>query len=101
MKNNEEIPIETLSENQLLLREGAKIAKALGEMFAPTCEVVLHDLCNPLHSIVAIEQPLSGRKIGDPSTEMGLARIRDPQYPDVVQTTVIDSQMVGRQKVRR
>lgn len=34
MKNNEEIPIETLSENQLLLREGAKIAKALGEMFA-------------------------------------------------------------------
>ncbi|MGO1237973.1 MAG: PAS domain-containing protein, partial [Hafnia alvei] len=63
MKNNEEIPIETLSENQLLLREGAKIAKALGEMFAPTCEVVLHDLCNPLHSIVAIEQPLSGRKI--------------------------------------
>lgn len=76
MKNNESSTAEVLSENQLLLREGAKIAKALGEMFAPTCEVVLHDLTNPMHSIVAIEQPLSGRKIGDPSTA---------HYPDVVQ----------------
>lgn len=85
MKKNENIAQETLTENELLLREGKKIAKALAEMFAPTCEVVLHDLTNPEHSVVAIEQPLSGRSVGDSTTEMGLARIHDPNYPDVVQ----------------
>lgn len=85
MQKNENQAQETLTENELLLREGKKIAKALAEMFAPTCEVVLHDLTNPQHSVVAIEQPLSGRNVGDAMTEMGLARIRDPNYPDVVQ----------------
>lgn len=74
-----------LSENALLLREGAKIAEALGKMFAPCCEVVLHDLTRPEHSIVAIECALSGRKVGEAATEMGLARIKNPAFPDVVQ----------------
>lgn len=85
MKKSDNEYDDVLSENALLLREGKKIAKALAEMFAPTCEVVLHDLTNPEHAIVAIEQPLSGRSVGDPSTEMGAARIRDPHFPDVVQ----------------
>ena len=73
------------SETALLLREGAKIAEALGKMFAPCCEVVLHDLTRPEHSIVAIECALSGRKVGEAATEMGLARIKNPGFPDVVQ----------------
>lgn len=77
--------VASLSENALLLREGAKIAEALGKMFAPCCEVVLHDLTQPEHSIVAIECALSGRKVGEPATEMGLARIKNPAFPDVVQ----------------
>jgi predicted transcriptional regulator YheO len=72
-------------EHALLLREGAKIVEALGKMFAPCCEVVLHDLTQPEHAIIAIECPLSGRKVGQPVTEMGLARINDPAFPDVVQ----------------
>lgn len=72
-------------ENELLLREAKKIACALGKMFAPSCEVVLHDLTHPENAIIAIESPLSGRKIGDPATEMGLARIQDSLFPDVVQ----------------
>lgn len=72
-------------ENELLLREAKKIAGALGKMFAPSCEVVLHDLTHPENAIIAIESPLSGRKIGDPATEMGLARIQDCQFPDIVQ----------------
>ena len=71
-----------LNENELLLREAKKIASALGKMFAPSCEVVLHDLTHPEHAIIAIECPLSGRKIGDPATEMGLARIQDKAFPD-------------------
>jgi predicted transcriptional regulator YheO len=72
-------------ENELLLREAAKIVEGLGKMFAPCCEVVLHDLRQPENSIVAIECPLSGRKVGERATEMGLARIKDPSFPDIVQ----------------
>jgi predicted transcriptional regulator YheO len=68
-----------------LLRETEKIVHALGRMFAPFCEVVLHDLRTPENAIVAIETPISGRKIGDSTTEMGLARIADPDFPDIVQ----------------
>lgn len=73
------------SDNQLMLREGKKIVEALGTMLAPICEVVLHDLTRPENAILAIENPLSGRTVGAPTTEMGLARIRDPQFPDVIQ----------------
>src|SRR3990167_5806992 len=72
-------------ENARLLKEAKKIVEALGRMFAPCCEVVLHDLTQPDHAIIAIECPLSGRKVGQPTTEMGLARISDPSFPDVIQ----------------
>ncbi len=72
-------------ENELLLHEAKKIVEALGKMFAPCCEVVLHDLRHPENSIIAIECALSGRKVGQPVTEMGLARIKDPSFPDIVQ----------------
>ncbi|PXW29294.1 helix-turn-helix transcriptional regulator [Paraburkholderia caballeronis] len=72
-------------ENQLLLREGRKIVEALGQTLAPLVEVVLHDLSRPGHSVVAIANNLSGRSVGDAVTEMGLARITDPGFPEVVQ----------------
>ncbi|MFF9584469.1 transcriptional regulator [Streptomyces achromogenes] len=68
-----------------LLREAEKITVALGRMFPGLCEVVLHDLRDPEHAIRAIENSLSGRQVGDPATELGLARIADPDYPGVVQ----------------
>ncbi|MEO3749562.1 PAS domain-containing protein [Streptomyces sp. B6B3] len=83
-------------EDELLLREAEKIAVALGRMFPGLCEVVLHDLRDPDQAIRAIENNLSGRSVGDPPpglgglggapmTELGLARIRDPDYPGVLQ----------------
>ncbi|QHY99548.1 YheO-like PAS domain protein [Streptomyces sp. S4.7] len=74
-----------MTEDELLLREAETIVTALGRMFPGLCEVVLHDLRNPEHSIRAIENNESGRSIGDPATELGIARIRDPDYPDVIQ----------------
>ncbi|MFF5858864.1 transcriptional regulator [Streptomyces sp. NPDC012751] len=68
-----------------LVREAEKIAVALGRMFPGLCEVVLHDLRDPEHAIRAIENNLSGRQVGDPATELGLARIADPAYPGVIQ----------------
>jgi predicted transcriptional regulator YheO len=67
-----------------LLEQLDQIAKGLGETFAPFCEVVVHDLQDPAHAIHAIHNNLSGRRIGDPATELGLARIADPQYPQVL-----------------
>jgi predicted transcriptional regulator YheO len=75
-----------LTENQLLLREGQKIVEALGGMLAPLVEVVLHDLTDPEHAIVAIANNLSGRNIGDATSEIGLARIMDPDFPAIVQS---------------
>lgn len=73
------------SEDEHLLGEAEKVAVALGKMFPGLCEVVLHDLRDPDHAIRVIENNLSGRAAGDPATELGLARIADPGYPDVVQ----------------
>ncbi|GAA3979497.1 PAS domain-containing protein [Actinomadura viridis] len=68
-----------------LLLEAEKIAIAIGRMFPGLCEVVLHDLRRPEHAIRAIENNLSGRKVGDSATELGLRRIADPGYPSVIQ----------------
>lgn len=74
-----------LTENELLLREGKKIVDALGRTLAPMVEIVLHDLTRPASSIVAISNSLSGREVGDPTTEIGMARITNPDFPDVLQ----------------
>lgn len=61
-----------------------QVAKGLGETFAPFCEVVVHDLVDAEHAIVAIHNNLSGRTEGEPATELGLARIADNEYPQVL-----------------
>lgn len=73
-----------LSERDLILREAGRIVEALAETFAPICEVVLHDLTNPEHAIIRIENNISGRSVGDPATQLGLARIGDPDFPDKI-----------------
>lgn len=84
MKSAKSSTTRKLDENALLLRESRKIVEALGRTFAPLVEVVLHDLTDPDHAIVAIANNLSGREPGDAVTEMGLARIADPAFPEVI-----------------
>lgn len=71
-------------EQKLLLDQVRQIAQGLGETFAPFCEVVVHDLLDPKRSILAIHNNLSGRAVGEPTTELGLARIHDPDMPPVI-----------------
>jgi predicted transcriptional regulator YheO len=79
------MPNSTLtSEQQTILEQVRQIAAGLGETFAPFAEVVVHDLRSPEHAILAIHNNLSGREIGDPATELGLARIADDNYPQVL-----------------
>ncbi|MFT4274204.1 MAG: PAS domain-containing protein [Pantoea sp.] len=71
-------------QNALLLAQLTTIAEGLSATFAPFCEVVVHDLQNPEHSILAIYNNLSGREVGEPTTELGLARIASPEFPSLL-----------------
>ena len=71
-------------DKEVLFDQLKQIAQGLGETFAPFCEVVLHDLTDPKNAIVAIHNNLSGRKVGQPATELGLARVADPNYAQVI-----------------
>ncbi|MFE4197578.1 transcriptional regulator [Paenarthrobacter sp. NPDC056912] len=73
------------AETEHLLSELDKITTALGRTFPGLCEVVLHDLRDPLHTVRTVENNISGRKPGDSATELGLARIQDPEFPAVLQ----------------
>lgn len=84
-----------------LLTQLDTIAKGLSETLAPFCEVVVHDLTNPEHAILSIHNNLSGRKVGDPATELGLARIMSPEFPNLITTMLTSLQMVALQKAPR
>lgn len=67
-----------------LINQLDNIAKGLSETFSPFCEVVVHDLKNPRHAIMSIHNNLSGRKAGQSATELGLARIASPDFPNII-----------------
>ena len=71
-------------ETEVLFDQLKQIAEGLAETFAPFCEVVLHDLTDAKHAILAIHNNLSSRQVGEPATELGLARIADPDYPQII-----------------
>jgi predicted transcriptional regulator YheO len=74
----------TSTEHRHLLEQLQQIARGLGETFAPFCEVVVHDLTDRKHAILAIHNNLSGREVGDPVTELGVQRISSADFPEVV-----------------
>ena len=71
-------------EQRLLLEQLKQIADGLGRTLAPICEVELHDLLDPANAVLAIHNNLSGREVGLPTTELGLARILDPEFEQVI-----------------
>ncbi len=72
------------AQQDALIEQLRQIAEGLAATFAPFCEVVVHDLREPSHAVLAIHNNLSGRATSDPATELGLARIADSSYPQVV-----------------
>jgi len=67
------------------LRSYLAVVQGLAEMFGPDCEVVLHDLTDLPHSIVAIENGhVTGRRPGDAPTDQMLRSLRNADdTPDV------------------
>ncbi|RJG22392.1 helix-turn-helix transcriptional regulator [Massilia cavernae] len=72
------------SDQASLIDQVQQIAQGLAQTFAPFCEVVVHDLRDPKHAVLAIHNNLSGRATSDPATELGLARIADNNYPQIL-----------------
>jgi len=77
-------PDRAFRDKEALFDQLKQIAQGLGQTFAPFCEVVVHDLTDPKNAILAIHNNLSGRQVRQPATELGLARIADPDYPQVI-----------------
>ncbi|MBN3566343.1 transcriptional regulator [Burkholderia cenocepacia] len=77
------MPKKTLDQ-QLLLGQLKQVAEGLARTFAPFTEVVVHDLLDPEHAVLAIHNNLSGREVGQPATELGLARIMDAAYEQII-----------------
>jgi predicted transcriptional regulator YheO len=76
--------VQRTKEQKAIVEQIMQVAEGLGDTFAPFCEVVVHDLLDPKHAILALHNNLSGREIGQPATELGLARIANPDYPQIV-----------------
>ncbi len=56
-----------------LLEAVKPIAKAVSLIFGNNCEVVLHSLEDPAHSVILIENPnITARKLGSPLTDLGI-----------------------------
>lgn len=73
-----------IGEYDPLLDRYVTMARILAEMFAPSLETVVHDTSNPEHSVIAIfNGHLTGRKIGDPATDI-VQRLMDGKFPDVL-----------------
>lgn len=58
------------------------LVEALGRALGPQFEVVLHDLERLPNSIVAIANPLTGRTVGDPPTDLLLRNVREGCFQD-------------------
>ena len=72
------------ADQEWLVEQLKYIAQGIGKTLSPFCEVVLHDLTDSENTIMVIENNLSGRKVGDRATELGMARIESSDFPQIV-----------------
>ncbi|MFF2843624.1 transcriptional regulator [Paenarthrobacter sp. NPDC057981] len=62
----------------------APVVPALGLALGENTEVVLHNLCEVPSSIVAIANPVSGRTVGGPITDVGLRFVESNELEDMI-----------------
>jgi len=75
---------EAIENHGLILGQYINMARVIAEMFDPVVETVVHDLNDPDHSIIAIfNGHLTGRKVGDPATDI-VSRLVSDDFPDVL-----------------
>lgn len=81
---------ESDTRENLYLLSYRDIVNGLGRTFAGTgIEVVLHDFRNPLKSVLAIQNPISGSRIGDPMSSFSLMLVKNYSAVDFQQPNMV------------
>ncbi|MHB1391974.1 MAG: helix-turn-helix transcriptional regulator [Clostridia bacterium] len=64
-----------------ILKSMMSLIEGIANTFGKNCEVILHDIGNPQSSVIAIANGhITGRKVGSPMSEYGLATLRRGQF---------------------
>ena len=78
------------SDNHELLRTFKSVVKGIGQTISGTpIEIVLHDTRNPLKSVIAIENPITGRRLYDQNTNFGLELIKKYSKSNIKNTNIV------------
>lgn len=67
-----------------VLRSLIALADSITQLLGEGCEVVIHDFSHLDASIIYITGNVTGRKVGGPLTDLGLAVLRQGQVPDAL-----------------
>lgn len=72
------------SQNREIFNHYIKAGEIISEMFSPYLEVIIHDLHDPDHSIIAIfNNHITGRNIGDGTSDIGYKKLAE-EIPDKI-----------------
>lgn len=63
------------------------LARVIREAIGQHCEVLIHDFSDLEHSIICIEGDVTGRRVGGPITDLGLAKVRAGETEDLYNYT--------------
>lgn len=80
------------------LRPYEDVMKLLAAFSGPNCEVVLHDLSDPVHSVVRVENgEVTGRAVGQGLRHLvpNLLRMPEPMTADLVPRARISCRFIG------
>ena len=70
--------------NHQIFEHYIRVGEIIAEKFSPYLEVIIHDLQDPVHSIIAIfNNHITGRKIGDGTSDIGYKKIAN-ELPDKI-----------------
>lgn len=65
-----------------VLQHYVSLVPFLAEVCGPGCEVVVHDVTDPEHSLIAIRNGVSGREVGNPMTDLARELAARAAYAD-------------------
>ena len=70
--------------NHQIFEHYIRVGEIIAEKFSPYLEVIIHDLQDPVHSIIAIfNNHITGRKIGDGTSDIGYKKLAN-KLPDKI-----------------
>ncbi len=70
--------------NRQILEHYIRVGEIIAEKFTPYLEVIIHDLQNPEHSIIAIyNNHITGRNIGEGTSDIGYKKLQN-KLPDKI-----------------